>query len=40
MFSRNQFRDFLYIDDLIELIFACLKKKLDGQIFNVEVEKS
>lgn len=32
----NQFRDFLYIDDLIELIFACLKKKkLEGQIFNV-----
>jgi nucleoside-diphosphate-sugar epimerase len=34
--SGIQYRDFLYIDDLINLIFACLKnKKSAGEVFNV-----
>ena len=34
--SGIQYRDFLYIDDLINLIFACLKnKKSAGEVFNI-----
>ena len=33
--SCNQFKDFIYIDDLIELIFRTIKKKKStGKIFN------
>ncbi len=31
----NQIRDFVYIDDLIKLIFKSLKNKTCGQIFNI-----
>ena len=33
--TGNQLRDFIYIDDLINLIMRCFKTKHYGQIFNV-----
>jgi dTDP-glucose 4,6-dehydratase len=34
--SGIQYRDFLYVDDFVNLIFACLKnKKSAGQVFNI-----
>ena len=34
--SGIQYRDFLYVDDFVNLIFACLKnKKSVGEVFNI-----
>ena len=33
--SGNQVRDFIYIDDLINVLLKILKKKLDGEIINI-----
>ena len=30
-----QYRDFIYIDDAINLIFKSLIKKIEGEIFNI-----
>ena len=33
--SGMQFRDFLFVDDLIDVILICLKKKVEGKIINI-----
>lgn len=33
--SGRQFRDFIYIDDLVDLIMKCIKSNVRGEIFNV-----
>ena len=33
--SGMQFRDFLFVNDLIDVILICLKKKVEGKIINI-----
>ena len=33
--SKDRFRDFIYVDDVVDVFYRCLEEKADGKIYNV-----